>query len=248
MPVSRNISKIANNDTTVSENVWEDMNQNITVSRNVWNIRNGQTNAIVKTSKAKQARQIVLDKHRIYRSMHGLYPNIEDEELNRMAQNYAEFMATSGKFGPSNASEMGLGENIYGLEASYPATSCIVEHILDLWYYEIHNYNFRQPNNQSYSDVRHFTQMVWSTSIYIGTGYVKVEDGDWFKCYLVCYYRPKGNIVGMYGFYVPPLLRRYQHILSPSQTEISKSNIQNPDIFINYLLLAILYFIIRSFA
>lgn len=70
-----------------------------------------------------------------------------------MAQNYAEFMATSDKFGPSNASEMGLGENIYGLEASYPATSCIVEHILDLWYYEIHNYNFRQPNNQSYSDV-----------------------------------------------------------------------------------------------
>ncbi|KAL9928092.1 uncharacterized protein ACN427_004174 [Glossina fuscipes fuscipes] len=66
------------------------------------------------------------------------------------------------------------------------------------WYNEIEHYDFEKSVFSI--ETGHFTQLVWKDSANLGVGYKKVGN----KLYLVCHYKPSGNIKGKYKTMVLP--------------------------------------------
>lgn len=113
------------------------------------------------------------------------------EELNDMAQKYAESIAASGSFQHSKTKYKGefKGENLFmqsggAFDGRGPVES---------WYKEINNYDFSNPKNKK-GIVGHFTQLVWKNSKRLGVGFARSSNG---ACYVVANYFPGGNYNGM---------------------------------------------------
>ncbi|KAJ0178791.1 hypothetical protein K1T71_005566 [Dendrolimus kikuchii] len=93
------------------------------------------------------------------------------------------------------------GENIYWYSTTNKNVAFNPDEALDSWFAEHKNYVYspvqendvqRAQNNQ----ILHYTQMVWSDSVYVGCAIARKYEGIWNKFKVVCNYGPAGNYIG----------------------------------------------------
>ena len=133
-------------------------------------------------------RKEALKKHNEYRVKHKV-PDLKlNENLNEMAQKYANHLLDSqSKINfPFNIynNDSNLGENIM------ISTKKTAEEMCEIWYNESKNYDFNI--NKFQKGTGHFTQLIWKETKEVGFGF-KI-DGDNFCG--VAYYDPAGNVLG----------------------------------------------------
>ncbi|XP_002735613.1 Golgi-associated plant pathogenesis-related protein 1-like [Saccoglossus kowalevskii] len=141
----------------------------------------------------KTLRQDCLKAHNKLRSKHRAPSMKLDNALNKQAQDWAEQIAKSDRFGhrPNNK----YGENIYYAMNSRGLGTLTGEGVVQSWYDEIKKYNFKSGGFSS--GTGHFTQVVWKASTGLGIGFApsKNKANTW---YVVANYNPAGNVQGQY--------------------------------------------------
>ena len=148
-------------------------------------------NVLSINSKPKSKMEIFIEsalkKHNEYRALHKAEPLIISEDLNKIAQKYAEHIASINTMVHSKNKYNGdsLGENIYWCSGMLINGADMTTS----WYDEISDYRFNNPGFQS--GTGHFTQVVWKGSKQVGFGYAQASDGGYYG---VANYYPAGNI------------------------------------------------------
>jgi uncharacterized protein YkwD len=141
-------------------------------------------------------RQQALSTHNSLRQKHGSPPLVLDNSLNSVAQNWANQLATTGKFQHSNSK---YGENLYYAWSSQSGFDVNGVTPVQSWYNEVKSYNYSKPGFSMQTG--HFTQVVWKNSKKLGCGKAKSKDG---KVFVVCNYDPPGNYQGQFPKNVLP--------------------------------------------
>ncbi len=156
----------------------------------------------INQAELQKFRQETLKWHNYYREIHHAPPLVNDAELDRAAQDYAEKMAKSGTFAHSSADERnGAGENIYtspNNEVNDAMLAELSKEVIDCFYNEIKDYDFKKPVFSM--STGHFTQLVWRQSTKLGVGVTVGNDGS----YVVARYGPAGNMMGAFETNVLP--------------------------------------------
>ncbi|CAF4281221.1 unnamed protein product, partial [Rotaria sp. Silwood2] len=135
----------------------------------------------------------MLKLHNYFRARHCAPPLVISQQLNQIAQSYAEYLAATSTFEHSG-NQLGnepLGENLYMQWISYGRVKASARDAIQSWYDEIAMHDFDRPIYSS--ETGHFTQMVWRSSRKLGVGVAYSPDGR--EVYIVANYYPGGNIV-----------------------------------------------------
>ncbi|XP_045497492.1 venom allergen 5.02-like [Colias croceus] len=125
---------------------------------------------------------------------------IWDEELAAKASKWA----SRNKFEHNPDRTIGsnrftTGENIYWQGSTDKNLKFNPENALNSWFNEHKDYTYgplTSEQMQSKKMVGHYTQMVWSDSVYIGCGLSSEQKDGWIYYYFVCNYGPSGNYLG----------------------------------------------------
>lgn len=137
----------------------------------------------------------VLCAHNDYRKRHKANGLKLSNDLNEIAQNWAETMARTGSL--SHRPDGKMGENIF---AGYKSDGSISgNHVVKLWFDEIANYDFK--NNEFQPKTGHFTQVVWKSSKRLGVGKAIASNGFVYVC---ANYDPAGNVKTQFDKNVTP--------------------------------------------
>lgn len=132
-----------------------------------------------------------LEIHNKYRLEHGSTKLTLKLDLCEIAQKYAEQCSETNTTDHYcylyNNNEI-IGQNIEIVD------KLNVSDICKKWYNEKDKYDFSL--NKFNSKARHFTQLIWRDTKYVGFGYSKSDDG---KIYFVAYYYPAGNIFNKFS-------------------------------------------------
>ena len=141
----------------------------------------------INKSKTKKFINDALKKHNELRAQHNAEPLIISEDLNKIAQKYAEHLAKIKKMEHSNTTYKGedLGENLFCCSGN----EIQGETMTISWYDVIEKYNFNEPG--FVSGTGHFTQVVWKDSKEVGFGFALSDNGVYYG---VANYYPAGNI------------------------------------------------------
>ena len=132
--------------------------------------------------------------HNQLRAAAGVPPIYWDSALAAAADSYAAELARTGRWRHSPiAGRPGQGENLWmGTRGGYT-----VDQMLGSWASEQRMFRpgrFPQVSRTgNWSDVGHYTQMVWRGSVRVGCA---VRSSPRFD-YLVCRYSPAGNVMGV---------------------------------------------------
>ena len=147
-----------------------------------------------KTMNLKRMQQLELIEHNNLRSLHGVPPLILNEELNQIAQKYANKIVKGNSLIHSNQKDRCLkgkegewvGENLYG---SFMSGGIIYTcgDMSKSWYNEIKDYNF--DTGESTGVTGHFTQLIWKDTKEVGFGVA--FNGN--RLMTVANYYPGGN-------------------------------------------------------
>ena len=135
----------------------------------------------------------ILAAHNAERARAGVPLLTWDNSLGTAAAAYAQQMALTGRFGHSDRSARpGTGENLWmGTHGAFS-----VEAMVGGWGSEKRFFHAGTFPNVSrtgdWSDVGHYTQMIWPTTAKVGCALASTPRVD----YLVCRYANKGNIDG----------------------------------------------------
>jgi len=179
------------NSAEVKQNVARTYNQANQVNQNAYKKPEQNNNVLNINSKPKSKMEIFIEsalkKHNEYRALHGAEPLEISEDLNKIAQNYAEHIASINEMVHSENKYKGdsLGENLYWCRGMLINGADMTTD----WYDEIKDYNFNNPRFQR--GTGHFTQVVWKGSKQVGFGYAQASDGGYYG---VANYYPCGNI------------------------------------------------------
>jgi hypothetical protein len=135
----------------------------------------------------------ILAVHNAERRQVGAAPLVWDVELGNAAAAYAQQMAITGQFQHSNrAARRGVGENLWmGTHGAFGPEAMVGGWASEkrLFVPGVFPNNSRSGN---WSDVGHYTQMVWPTTLRVGCALASTPRTD----YLVCRYALSGNIDG----------------------------------------------------
>ncbi|KAI5701413.1 hypothetical protein M8J76_003948 [Diaphorina citri] len=150
-----------------------------------------------------------LKAHNEKRGLHGCPPLGFNEDLAKLAKDWAEKLIQRNAFEhrPDNA----YGENIYMRGGTSPITDeQAVQNAVDSWYNEIKDYKLfgREPTMQelmSGSPTGHFTQLIWKGTKAVGIGIAK---GDQNRVVVVANYSPAGNVVRYFNENVPNVVKK----------------------------------------
>lgn len=134
--------------------------------------------------------QAVLGEHNRLRARHSAQPLKLNPAISRYAQEWANNLAARNTM--QHRSNNKYGENLY---ASFGRSTIAGEDAVKSWYDEIKYYKFGQPSPGNFSQVGHFTQVVWKESRELGVGMAR--NGN--NIYVVCNYDPPGNFTGKYA-------------------------------------------------
>merc|ERR1711963_1126962 len=122
--------------------------------------------------------------HNVYRAKHGV-PDLKlNNELNALAQEWAEDLIANNAF--EHRPNTKYGENIF--QSGGKAARDQAQGAVDVWYSEIKDYSFGTEPSQGGPVTGHFTQVVWKGSTVV----------------VVANYSPAGNYIGQYVDNVPP--------------------------------------------
>ena len=189
-PRRRGISTINSNDSSYinsskkTNSYYENSSQRIQANDfakkiNKKNISNGNIN--------NSLSQLVLNNHNKIRRKYRVN-NLElNDELNELAQKYSDKCAETESFDHYPFLYKGevIGENIKEIKDN----NFDVSTICDNWNNEEEYFDFNNPIFKS--DCRHFTQIIWKDTKYVGFGISTSSSG---KKYFVAFYFPAGNI------------------------------------------------------
>jgi uncharacterized protein YkwD len=136
--------------------------------------------------------------------MHGVPDLIWDDTLQRTAQSYANYLASTNRFEHSK-DNLDLGENLAG-DSTDDKLEALTDGIAH-WYHEITHYNFDNPSRSVIGiKAGHFTQLVWKSTTNLGVGMAWNPKRRWWV--IVANYSPAGNFKGEYPANVfPPVSR-----------------------------------------
>ncbi|XP_058459942.1 Golgi-associated plant pathogenesis-related protein 1-like [Malaya genurostris] len=141
------------------------------------------------SSPSSSFEEAVLEEHNRLRARHSAAPLRFNSAMNQYAQEWANNLARRNTM--QHRSNNKYGENLF---ASFGKADVTGEEAVRAWYNEIKDYRFGQSNPGNFSQVGHFTQLVWKGSRQLGVG--KARNGN--NIYVVCNYDPPGNYSGEY--------------------------------------------------
>ncbi len=133
---------------------------------------------------ANEFENSLLSAHNRLRAQHNSPPLKWSKAAAAKAKEWAEHLVRSGKLEHGNHTDM--GQNL--AYRSGDGGGLTGEGATDMWYQEIHSYNYNQPGFGS--NTGHFTQVVWASTTHVGAALAK--DGN--KSVVVANYLPPGNI------------------------------------------------------
>ena len=134
--------------------------------------------------------QETLENHNQKRALHESKPLKINEELNKLAVEYAKQISDGNSIKEKLYNGIFLGENIY----IYKGEKLDVNEMCNDWYNEINKYD--KQLNQYQKNTSHFTQMIWKGTKELGFGFVKNKKDKDKIFYAVALYYPPGNILG----------------------------------------------------
>ncbi|CAB3233830.1 unnamed protein product [Arctia plantaginis] len=127
---------------------------------------------------------------------------IWDNELYVKAQAYAQ-THPKGRHNPDKTVPSGrftTGESLYRKWTSDRNYKLTPNTAIESWYSEHVNYTYGPLRDSDFDKskpaIGHYTQLVWSASVYIGCGISETYEGNQKVVYAVCNYGPSGNIIG----------------------------------------------------
>ena len=131
--------------------------------------------------------------HNVERRNAGMLPLEWDPALGNSAAAYAQRMAMTGAFQHSDrSSRPGVGENLWmGTHGAFSVETMIGGWISEKRYF-VPGVFPAVSATRNWSDVGHYTQMIWPTTQRVGCALASTPRTD----YLVCHYSPKGNVDG----------------------------------------------------
>ena len=135
----------------------------------------------------------VLSAHNSVRAQAGAGPLVWDNALGNRAAAYAQRLAFTNTFQHSDRkARRGVGENLWmGTRGAFS-----VERMVGDWASERRMFRAgvfpAVSRTGKWSDVGHYTQIVWPTTTRVGCALASNRRAD----YLVCHYSPAGNIDG----------------------------------------------------
>jgi hypothetical protein len=130
--------------------------------------------------------------HNEARRQYGVAPLVWDEGLAGDAQAYAEVLARTGRFehDPQRGRDPQQGENLWmGTRTVYSYETMISDLVEERRYYRPGRFP-DVSRTGDWSDVGHYTQIIWPTSRHVGCAMASNASDD----YLVCRYSPAGNV------------------------------------------------------
>ncbi len=139
-------------------------------------------------------RSTMIAAHNEARRQYGVGPLIWDEGLARNASIYAQHLARTGRFehDPQPGRRPPEGENLFmGTRNAYSYADMIGLLIAERRYFRPGRFP-AVSRTGDWSQVAHYTQIVWPTSQRVGCATASNRAND----YLVCRYWPAGNVVG----------------------------------------------------
>lgn len=140
-------------------------------------------------------RATMITAHNQARQQYGVGPLSWDQSLASDAAVYAERLARSGRFehDPQVGRRPKQGENLWvGTRTAYSYAEMIGLLIDERRYFRPGRFPAVSKTGD-WSQVAHYTQIVWPTTRRVGCATASNRSSD----YLVCRYLPAGNIVGM---------------------------------------------------
>jgi hypothetical protein len=140
--------------------------------------------------------QEILDAHNRYRAAVGVSPLVWSDDLANAAQVWANTLDANMQFAHDPGAQ-NQGENIWmGTAGAFSLTQMV-----DSWGQEQQNFqNGAFPNvstTGNWSDVGHYSQIVWRSTTSVGCAGVAGSDGNYR---FVCRYGPPGNVTGQTVF------------------------------------------------
>ena len=128
--------------------------------------------------------QAMLEVHNAIRARVGVPPLVWSDQLDEVAQDWANHLITTG--GLSHRPNNIYGENIYTISGG----SATPHDVVDLWAKEARGYDIR--SNSCSGVCGHYTQIVWGKTRAVGCA---VADAPRREIW-VCNYDPPGNVIG----------------------------------------------------
>ena len=145
----------------------------------------------------ERIRADILANHNYHRKRHQVNDLVRNSEIEKVAQNYSEYLAKIDQMIHS-------GSQIYGENLYYCYNSAKIcangETASQRWYDEVQYYDFDNPGFSQKTG--HFTQLVWKSSAQIGCG---SACNSLNHCYITCNYYPPGNYLNRFDTNVFPL-------------------------------------------
>lgn len=140
---------------------------------------------------------VVLAQHNAARAEVGTQALVLDPNLSAQALAYAEEMARTGTFRHSPSSDRpGQGENLWaGTAGSFGYDEMASRWIEEKRYFIYDRFPYVSSTG-NWSDVGHYTQIIWKDTTKLGCGIATGTGRD----YLVCRYSPPGNFSGQYPY------------------------------------------------
>lgn len=132
--------------------------------------------------------------HNEARRQYRVAPLLWDDALARDARVYAQVLARTGRFDhdPQRGRQAKQGENLWtGTRTAYSYAEMIGHLVGERRFYRPGRFPDVSTTG-NWSQVGHYTQIVWPTSQRVGCAMASSRTRD----YLVCRYWPAGNIVG----------------------------------------------------
>lgn len=136
----------------------------------------------------------ILNAHNQYRAEVGVPPLTWSDTLANHAQEWADYLASSGEFKHSQGT--GEGENLWmGSSGNFSYTQ-MIETFGNEKQYFIGGLFPDVSSTGDWQDVGHYTQVVWRDTTEVGCAIASANGND----ILVCRYSPPGNFEGQPAF------------------------------------------------
>lgn len=130
-----------------------------------------------------------------YRAKHHAPDLVLDSAAVDYAKSRAQLISQSEGLSAGHAGLKGYGENLFwGGSSSANKASC--KSAVDSWYNEVKQYNYNNPGFSSATG--HFTQLVWKATTGVGCARASGKGSQWYETYVVCNYKPAGNVMGQF--------------------------------------------------
>ncbi|XP_070073045.1 Golgi-associated plant pathogenesis-related protein 1 isoform X2 [Drosophila takahashii] len=165
-----------------------------TENRNLW--KNCQSIFLFSAAMKPDEEKAILNKHNMYRELHGCPPLTLVESYSKDCMEYAKELAAIETLKKSSDADIKYGENLC-LRSQEP-TLCVRD-----WYDQCENYDYDDPNLSELTS--HFTALIWKNARELGFGHARGKNG---RYWVVARYYPPVNIKGEFKENVPKRIKQ----------------------------------------